>query len=146
MVNHWIGVASRDHVRRGVEGGFCQLGHGKAAPLERLKPGDRIIYYSPRNTLEGGKPLQAFTAIGTVLEGPVRQAEMGAFKSFRRDVRFSEAREAPIPPLLEKLSFTRGKASWGYAFRRGVFPINAQDYAIIAEAMGIGDEDASVQD
>ncbi len=146
MVNHWIGVASCDHVRRGVEGGFCQLGHGKAAPLERLKPSDRIICYSPRDTLEGGKPLQAFTAIGTVLEGPVRQGVVGAFKSFRRDVRFFEAWQAPIRLLLEKLSFTRGKASWGYAFRHGVFPINAQDYAIIAEAMGIGDEKAGVQD
>ena|SRR5664279_630830 len=36
---YWIGVASRDHVMKGVVGGFCQLGHGKAAPVKRLSPG-----------------------------------------------------------------------------------------------------------
>ena len=30
---YWIGVASRDHVARGVAGGFCQLGHGKASAV-----------------------------------------------------------------------------------------------------------------
>jgi hypothetical protein len=33
---HWIGVVSRQHVLRGVAGGFAQLGHGTAAPLRRM--------------------------------------------------------------------------------------------------------------
>ena len=70
---HWIGVASRDHVRRGVAGGFCQLGHGKHAPVQRLAPGDRLVYYSPRTALDGGEPVQAFTAIGRI---DAYQAEM----------------------------------------------------------------------
>ena len=48
MTKYWIGVASRDRARMGMAGGFCQLCHGKAAPMRRLKSGDRIIYYSPR--------------------------------------------------------------------------------------------------
>ena len=66
---YWVGVASRDHVRRGAEGGFCQLGHGKAAPVERLSPGDWIAYYSPRTEMRGGETVQAFSAIGTVEPG-----------------------------------------------------------------------------
>ena len=31
----WVGVVSRAHVLRGVEGGFAQLCHGKHAPLSR---------------------------------------------------------------------------------------------------------------
>jgi len=46
MTQYWIGVASAEHVRRGRAGGFMQLGHGKQAPLRRVKPGDRIVYYS----------------------------------------------------------------------------------------------------
>lgn len=69
VTKHWIGVASQDHVRRGVEGGFCQLGHGKEAPIRRLSTGDRIAYYSPRTTLEGGDPVQGFTVIGTIKPG-----------------------------------------------------------------------------
>jgi len=33
--SYWIGVASKDHVDNAFAGGFTQLNHGKAAPLER---------------------------------------------------------------------------------------------------------------
>jgi hypothetical protein len=141
MARYWIGVASKDHVEGGVAGGFCQLGHGKPHALRRLAPGDRIIYYSPRTTFADGEPVQAFTAIGTVAPGDVYQAEMaGGFHPFRRNVRFDKAAETPIKPLLDRLSFTRGKTSWGYAFRRGAFEIPAEDYQIIATAMGVKTE------
>ena len=80
--------------------------------------------------------MQAFTAIGEVLPGDVYEGNMGgAFMPARRDVRFYDAKDAPIRPLLESLSFTKGRTSWGYAFRRGVFQITAEDYALIAAAM-----------
>jgi hypothetical protein len=140
MTAYWIGVASRDHVMRGVIGGFCQLSHGKSSPVERLSPGDRIIYYSPREKLGEGEPVQAFTAIGEVLPGEAYRADMGGgFKPVRRDAKFFNAKNAPIKPLLDKLSFTRGRASWGYAFRRGSFRIEANDYRVIAKAMGVKD-------
>ena len=56
----------------------------------------------------------------------------------RRDVRFLKAKDAPIRPLLGTLSFTRGRASWGYAFRRGSFAIDEADFRVIANAMGVG--------
>jgi hypothetical protein len=37
-LRYWIGAASRDHVMKGKAAGFCQLGHGKAAPVKRLQP------------------------------------------------------------------------------------------------------------
>lgn len=143
-MRHWIGVASRDHVRTGAAGGFCQLCHGKAAPLRRLRPGDRITYYSPGTRMGGGKPVQAFTAIGVVGEGEPYPFEMGdGFVPFRRPVAFLAASEALIRPLLPLLSFTRGRASWGYAFRRGFFEVTPEDSAVIARAMGIDDSAAS---
>jgi hypothetical protein len=63
MTAFWIGVASHDHVRAGVKGRFCQLAHGRAAPVARLQTGDRIVYYSPHELMAGGAPVQAFTAI-----------------------------------------------------------------------------------
>jgi|KBSSwiStaDraftv2_1062776.scaffolds.fasta_scaffold447770_2 hypothetical protein len=135
----WIGIASRDHVRRGVAGGFCQLGHGKAAPIRRLSPGDWIAYYSPRESFPDGAPLQAFTAIGEVQAGEPYAADMGdGFMPTRRDVRFrTGAKEAPIRPLLEALELTRGKAGWGALFRRGLVEVSAADFARIAAAMAI---------
>ena len=65
---YWIAVASAEHVRRGRSEGFMQVNHGKAAPLKRVKPGDRVVYYSPALTLGGKDKLQCFTDIGTVKE------------------------------------------------------------------------------
>jgi len=135
----WIGVASRDHVRRGVAGAFCQLGHGKAAPIRRLSPGDWIAYYSPRESHPDGAPLQAFTAIGEVQPGEPYAVDMGeGFVPTRRDVRFRRrAKEAPIRPLLETLALTRGKPGWGAVFRRGLVEVSADDFARIAAAMAV---------
>ena len=72
----WVGVVSREHVQLGVKGGFIQLGHGKKAPLQRLRAGDALVMYSPRTRYPTGEALQAFTAIGVVSTGKVYQAEM----------------------------------------------------------------------
>jgi hypothetical protein len=137
MPGYWIGVASAEHVRRGRSGGFMQLGHGKAAPLKRVKPGDRIVYYSPTVKLGEKDKLQAFTAVGTVKDREPYVGDMGkGFKPYRRDVDWANAEEAPIAPLLDKLEFTAGKTNWGYKFRFGLFPVSAADFCLIAKAMG----------
>jgi len=135
---YWIGTVSKDHVVRGHEGGFAQVGHGKGEPLRRMKAGDWLIYYSPRTSLHGGDPLQAFTAIGQIADDNTYQAEMGPdFHPWRRDVRYLDATEASIRPLLDDLSFTAGRPNWGFAFRRGHFEITEGDFWLIAEALGI---------
>jgi hypothetical protein len=138
MSAHWIAVASAEHVRRGRQGCFMQVSHGKMAPLRRIKPGDGIIYYSPTTILGEKNGLQSFTAIGTVREGQPYQGHMGGgFMPFRRDVEWAKAREAPIKPLLDRLEFTAGKANWGYQLRIGLLPVSAHDFSLIAQAMGV---------
>jgi hypothetical protein len=139
-MRYWIGVASRDHVDVGVAGGFCQLCHGKSAPVRRLAPGDRIVYYAPRTHMKTGDPVQAFVAVGEIAPGAPYPFDMGGrFIPMRRDVRYFAAKAAAIRPLLDRLSFTRGRKSWGYVFRRGIFEISAEDYAVIAAAMAAAD-------
>ena len=133
---HWIGVVSRAHVQIGVQGGFIQLNHGKKAPLQKLRAGDGLIMYSPRTAYPDGEALQAFTAIGVVTTGQVYQVEMGPdFKPYRVEVRFLEGHEAPIRPLIDRLSFIANKIHWGAAFRFGQVKIPAADFALIADAM-----------
>ena len=135
--HYWIGVVSKDHVAAGVAGGFTQLNHGKAGPLERMHEGDGFVFYSPRTAHPDGPPLQAFTAIGRVRNGEIFQAEAGdGFRPFRRAVEYLEAREAPIKPLIEELSFIRSKQHWGAAFRFGFVRVPESDFARIAAAMG----------
>lgn len=134
----WIGVVSREHVQRGVQGGFIQLNHGKKAPVQRLRAGDGLVMYSPRTAYPDGEPLQAFTAIGVVITGEVYQVEMAEdFKPYRIDVRFLNGRETPIKPLIERLSFIQNKTHWGAAFRFGYLRVPAEDFNLIAESMGV---------
>ncbi|RTL54951.1 MAG: EVE domain-containing protein [Rhodocyclaceae bacterium] len=135
---YWIGVACREHVLRGLAGGFCQLCHGKAQRLRRMAQGDWIAYYSPRQTMDAASPAcQAFTALGRLKDGNVYSFAMSAdFIPFRRDVEFLPAREAPIRPLVAQLDFIRDKQRWGYAFRYGHLEVSRQDFATIAQAMG----------
>ena len=138
QTRYWIGVASKDHVLRGVEGGFCQLCHGKNNPLKRLAVNDWIVYYSPRTTMQGGEPVQAFTAIGRILVGEPYRVDMGnGFIPYRRDVQFIQAEDAPIQPLIKDLSFIQNKKSWGYPFRFGLLEIPEADFQRIAGAMKV---------
>ena len=133
----WIGVVSKAHVLKGIEGGFAQLNHGKKTPLAKMKAGDWIIYYSPRLSLESREPYQHFTAVGRVKTGEVYQYDMGnGFVPYRLKVDFASAREVPILPLLDKLSFTAGKKSWGQQFRFGHFEISESDFVLLANEMG----------
>jgi len=63
-VRYWIGVASREHVRLGVKGGFAQFNHGKLAPARRPSQGDWVIYYSPKLKFGEAQPCRKFVAIG----------------------------------------------------------------------------------
>lgn len=133
---NWIAVASAEHVRRGTEGGFMQVCHGKAGPLRRIRPRDGIAYYSPSETFGGTDRLQAFTAIGRVREGEPYPVDLGrGFRPYRRDVAWARARPASIRPLLGALEFTEGNPNWGYRLRFGVLEIGEHDFREIADAM-----------
>ncbi len=135
-MKYWIGTVSKEHVERGLKLGIAQIGHGKRGGLARMHAGDWLIYYSPRESLAGHNPVQTFTAIGQIPDDEIWEADEGSFKPWRRKVEYKPAEDAPIRPLLDKLSFTKDKKSWGYAFRYGLFPVSKEDFEIIAKAMG----------
>ncbi len=135
--NYWIGVVAQNHVDLAVAGGFTQLNHGKAAPLERMAKDDGFAFYSPRTAYPDGPLLQAFTAIGRVRDGRIYQFDAGeGFQPFRLAVDYLPASPAPIRPLIGELSFIRSKEHWGAAFRFGLVRAPADDFARIAAAMG----------
>lgn len=134
----WIGVASLEHVHAAVKGGFCQLSHGKEAPVKRLQKGDVLVFYSPKESMRGNSSVQAFSAAGLILDEYPHQVEQApSFRPFRRKVHYLKSKQAPIQPLLEELSFTKERSNWGFAFRRGAFAIDEKDFLIIASAMSL---------
>ncbi|MEC0125413.1 EVE domain-containing protein [Paenibacillus pabuli] len=133
---YWIGVVSASHVDKGVEGGFAQLCHGKAASLRKMNAGDWLIYYSPRTSLQGGKVLQAFTAIGRVVDHQVYTFHMSdSFIPYRRNIQYFSCQTVRIADLLDQLTLTRGQPRWGYRFRYGHLQIQKEDFLKIAFAM-----------
>jgi hypothetical protein len=138
-MRYWINTISREHVQRGIAGGFTQADHGKNTRLKRLAKGDRIVFYSPRTEFRGGDPLQAFTAIGEITDDEPYQVVMTPdFHPWRRRVSFSQCTEAPIQTLIADLTFIKNKTQWGFPFRRGLFEISEADFAAIARAMAAG--------
>ncbi len=141
MRKNWIAVASAEHARRGRDHspvGFMQVGHGKEAPLRRVKPLDRVVYYAPTTRLGAADALQSFVSIGVVEPGEPYQADMGGgFVPWRRDVRYLPAYETPIAPLVASFHFVDDPRRWGSKFRFGLFSIDDHDFEQIARAMGV---------
>lgn len=136
MTGYWIGVVQREHVMRGVAGGFAQTNHG-AAGIKRMAPGDGLVYYSPKTSYPDGDPLRQFTAIGTIVDEPAWQADEGSFTPWRRKVDYdTSAAATPIAPLLDVLELTRGNSNWGFIMRRGQVEISQHDFEAIAREMG----------
>lgn len=135
-VKNWIIVASKDHVKVGVAHGIAQACHGKSSPLQRMKKGDFVIYYSGKQTM--GKPdkCQEFTAIGTVRTEETYTVKVSAdFYPSRREIEFFECKNVSILPLIDDLDFIPNKKSWGYPFRFGFFEINQKDFELISSKM-----------
>ena len=131
-MRYWIVVVSKDHIARGVSGGFIQANHGKLGPLKRMAVGDWVICYSPKKNYTGNEPLQAFTAIGQVAGEEVYQHKMSDdFIPYRRNIKYLDCKETPIAPLIEYLDFIKNKSAWGYQFRFGFFDIPEGDFNLI---------------
>lgn len=136
MSRYWLGVVSAEHVRRGVGLGIAQINHGRRGPLERMAPGDGIVYYSPRERIRDGAVLKSFTAIGIVAAGEPWQAEDGDFRPWRRKVDYrKDIDQTPVERLRGELDLTSAP-NWGIVLRRGLIELTAHDFATISAALG----------
>ena len=106
--------------------------------MGRMQPGDYyIIYYAPRERMRAGDFVQAFVAFGRILPASHLSRCIKQISPFSAVCRVQRRRGCPIRPLLQKLSFTRDRVSWGQALRLGTFKIEPDDLKIIAGAMRI---------
>lgn len=133
---YWIIVASKEHVKIGVEGGFAQACHGKAAPLKKIKKGDYVIYYSSKQFFDQKEKCQKFTAMGKVVSGEIYQVQLtNSFTPYRLQVDFLDTKDISILPLIDKLNFIPNKQKWGYPFRRGIVQVEEGDFNLISRLL-----------
>ncbi|GAA1023576.1 MULTISPECIES: EVE domain-containing protein [Amycolatopsis] len=132
----WINTVTLDHVEGAIEGSFTQADHGAGKRLRQPSPGDEMIFYSPRTSLQGGKPVRQFTAWATITGDKPYQAYVSdEFQPWRLAVTFHDCRRVDAKPLVDQLSFVTDPAHWGLPFRRGLFSIPRQDFATILACM-----------
>ena len=120
MPRYWVGVVSKNHVLRGVEGNFCQVCHGKGGPLNRIKKGDYLLYYSPKYDMNGQDKLQ--------VEG---------FFPFRRNVEYYQ----PVKDC--SIEIARQHPEWkDYTsrLRYGHFEVSKDFFLYIFHHMKVDDE------
>jgi len=134
MTKYWIGVVGAKHAQIGKDRGFCAFSHGKIQAVSRLSPGDRFAYYSPREGFKEGAVVQAFVALGTVLEGEPYEVDFDGNPGWVRPANTDIFARVAAKPLLEELSFVSNPKYWGMAFRRSLFEISADDFTTIESA------------
>lgn len=122
MPKTWVIVASRDHARRGIAGGFVMANHGKRAPLARMSRGDRILIYSPTTTYPKGEPLRAITIVGEVT-GDEPEPSEAIPGGFRRAASLREITPVPLADLRDHLPTNR--------LRFGFFELAGDDAAAV---------------
>jgi hypothetical protein len=124
----WINTVSLDHVEAAVIGGFTQADHGANRRLSRPRPGDGMIFYSPRANLQGGDAVRQFTAVATITgEAPYQVVVSDDFRPCIR---------VDAKPLVGRLSFVADPTHWGLPFWRGLFTVPQEDFRTIATHMG----------
>ncbi len=64
MTKYFLICASKDHVLKGVEGGFAQAGHGRKDFISKPSKGDWVIFYSSKDKFDNGKPLRKLLPSG----------------------------------------------------------------------------------
>jgi hypothetical protein len=126
MISYWIGVATGNHVAGRGQG---RLRHVRAWPACGGQEGP------------AGRLGHLFTAIGQVQPGEAAEREMlPGMTGWYRRMRWLDARQADIYPLLDKFSFVTNRQHWGMYFRKSLFKVEENDSALVAEAMGVGNE------
>ena len=126
----WVLVASRDHARRGLAGGFVMANHGMRAPVARMGVGDRVLIYSPTTTFPKGEPRRAITIVGEVT-GEQPEPSTVIEGGFRRAARLREIEPIPLDRIRDHLPTSR--------IRFGFFELPTDDADVIWELVDAGD-------
>ena len=142
---YWIIVGSPDNFMRTEEHGFTVQGlksrHRKKA--ERMKPGDKIVYYlTGRKAFGGIVTIESpyFESHERIWESgdPRRSAEDYPFRvNISPDVVLSVLDAVPAEPIARQMAYVAKwpAANWTLAFQGNVHEINEDDFRLIRDAI-----------
>ncbi|MCD6032040.1 MAG: hypothetical protein K0S78_4222 [Thermomicrobiales bacterium] len=143
--NYWIVVGSPENFARTAEHGFTVQGlksrHRKKA--ERMKPGDKIVYYlTGRKAFGGIATIQSpyYESHERIWESgdPKKAAEDYPFRvNIAPDVILPVDDAVPAEPIARQMTYVAKwpAANWTLAFQGNVHEIGETDYRLIREGI-----------
>lgn len=131
----WVLTMNLDEALDSRHAGAVRGGRGRDTRLRSLAQDDRVAIYSPRHEV-GGRTLQHFTGLGTIVDGEPWRDDPGDGEGWwRRAAAFEEVRAVPIRPLLPMLGFYSDEQRWGIPLRSGLVEITSGDFGVVAGAL-----------
>ena len=102
--------------------GTAVQNHRQHLLIAKMKEGDWLIYYSPRDAYPDGKLLRSFTAIGKVKSGNIYPYQMAPnFIPYRLDIDYYPCHKIGFYDIKSQLEFVLETKHLGFLFRRGHF-------------------------
>ena len=145
--NYWIVVGSPENFARTAEHGFTVQGlksrHRKKA--ERMKPGDKIVYYlTGRKAFGGIATIQSpyYESHERIWESgdPKKAAEDYPFRvNIAPDMILPVDDAVPAEPIARQMAYVAKwpAANWTLAFQGNVHEIGESDYRLIREGIEV---------
>ena len=136
MAAHYLGIAEKIHVDLVVDAGVVVLGLKGPNGVRKLRPGDGVIYYSPK-TAPDGEVLRSFTAVGTVLGDMEYERDFpSGTKLWVRAVDWHPVvGDVSIYDLLKDLSWIKKPKNWGFYMRGAHRAIPEADFNLISKRL-----------
>jgi len=132
----WVCVLSRADALAAIATGTLCLGPQGEGRLRRMRLGDGVAIYSPREGRRTGAVVRRFTAVGTVTGIAPYQGDGLTADDWCRAVDLVDTGgEAAVEALLPRLSFVRDEPGWGVVFRPGFLQVTTDDIAVVREAV-----------
>lgn len=129
----WLTTAALEHVDIVRDKGYTQVNMGPKEPLEKMSPGDLILYYSPTIYFEQeDSPCEQFTAISCISDNNIYPQDPANPVRWRRNADYFECTPHHASQFHQDVDFLKRHKNWLDAFLKPVFEISYQDFITIA--------------
>ena len=145
-MDYWLCVTNEDNWRVVVSDGVWGVSERFKRSLERVKPGDKLVFYLVQERREGELVPSRIVGVMSVVSEPFieekrifKPAGSAGEKIFPCRVKVSRelipGRWVEFKPLVDKLKFIKNKRYWTGALRRAMVKIPKEDYELLVQEL-----------
>ena len=132
-MKYWFCVTDEENWRVVKEKKIWGVPERRKGIMDHVRPGDLLVFYVMPKRIGG-----IFRVVSMPFESKEEIFGWGEYGRhelfpFRVSLETVETPKTPVEfePLIQKLSFTKGRRRWSAPLRRGMFEISREDYELI---------------